>query len=77
MTVTTILAVIGGIALVLTAAARIPAALAELLRASISLVAAARELRNALEGGKQRSGADPARSSDYDSEGDKIVPPKP
>jgi hypothetical protein len=45
---TEILAVIGGITLILTAAARIPAALAEFLRACILVVTAARELRTAL-----------------------------
>jgi hypothetical protein len=48
MTMTEILAVIGGITLILTAAARIPAALAEFLRACILVAAAARELRTAL-----------------------------
>jgi hypothetical protein len=45
---TVILAAIGGTTLILTAAARIPAALAEFLRACISVVTAARELRTAL-----------------------------
>jgi hypothetical protein len=45
---TAILAVIGGITLILTTAARIPAALAEFLRACILVAAAARELRTAL-----------------------------
>ena len=48
ITTTEILAVIGGITLVLTAAARVPAALAEFLRACILVAAAARELRAAL-----------------------------
>jgi hypothetical protein len=48
MTMTEILAVIGGITLILTAAARIPAALAEFLRACILVAIAARELRTAL-----------------------------
>ena len=48
MTTTAILAVIGGITLILTAAARIPAALAEFLRACILVATAARELRTAL-----------------------------
>ena len=48
MTTTAILAAIGGITLILTAAARIPAALAEFLRACISVTAAARELRTAV-----------------------------
>lgn len=48
MTTTEILAVIGGITLILTAAARIPAALAEFLRACILVATAARELRTAL-----------------------------
>ena len=46
MTTTAILAVIGGITVILTAAARIPAALAEFLRACILVVAAARDLRD-------------------------------
>lgn len=45
---TEILAVIGGITLIRTAAARIPAALAEFLRACILVATAARELRTAL-----------------------------
>jgi hypothetical protein len=48
MTTTEILAVIGGITLILTATARIPAALAEFLRACILVATAARELRTAL-----------------------------
>ena len=48
MTTTGILAVIGGITLILTAAARIPAALAEFLRACILVATAVRELRTAL-----------------------------
>jgi hypothetical protein len=48
MTTTTILAVIGGIAVILTAAAHIPAALAEFLRACSLVANAAWELRAAL-----------------------------
>jgi hypothetical protein len=48
VTTTGILAVIGGITLILTAAARIPAALAEFLRACILVATAARELRTVL-----------------------------
>jgi hypothetical protein len=48
VTTTAILAVIGGITLILTAAARVPAALAEFLRACILVATAARELRTAL-----------------------------
>ena len=48
MSTTAILAVIGGIALILTTAARVPAALAEFLRAWIPVVTAARELLTAL-----------------------------
>jgi hypothetical protein len=48
VTTTEILAVIGGTTLVLTAAARVPAALAEFLRACILVTTAARELRAAL-----------------------------
>lgn len=48
MTTTEILAAIGGITLILTAAARIPAALAEFLRACIIVTTAVRELRTAL-----------------------------
>ena len=47
MTTTAILAMIGGITLILTAAARIPAALAEFLRACILVAVAARDLRAA------------------------------
>jgi hypothetical protein len=48
MTTTGILAVIGGITLILTAAARIPAALAEFLRACILVTTATRDLRTAI-----------------------------
>jgi hypothetical protein len=48
VTTTEILAAIGGITLILSTAARIPAALAEFLRACILVVTAARELRTAL-----------------------------
>lgn len=48
VTTTEILAVIGGTTLVLTAAARVPAALAEFLRACILVTTAARELRAAV-----------------------------
>jgi hypothetical protein len=50
MTATMIMAVIGGTVVVLTAAARIPAALTELLRACIPVAAAIHELRAALSG---------------------------
>jgi hypothetical protein len=50
MTITVILAMIGGTTLILTAAARIPPALAEFLRACIPVVTALRELRIALNG---------------------------
>ena len=65
MTATAMLAVIRGIALVLTAVARIPAALAELLRAGIPLVIAVRDLRNALDGGRQQSDSTDARGRDH------------
>jgi hypothetical protein len=48
VTTTAILAVIGGITVILTAAARIPPALAEFLRACILVATAAHELRAAL-----------------------------
>lgn len=48
MTVTVILAVIGAVTVILTAAARIPAALADFLRACVPAAAAARELCAAL-----------------------------
>jgi hypothetical protein len=48
VTTTTILAAIGGITLILTAAARVPAALAEFLRACILVASAAHELRTAI-----------------------------
>jgi hypothetical protein len=51
VTTTEILAAIGGITLILTAAARVPAALAEVLRACILVASAARELRTALTRG--------------------------
>jgi hypothetical protein len=50
MTITVILATIGGTTLILTAAARVPSALAEFLRACIPAVTALRELRTALNG---------------------------
>jgi len=46
---TTVLAVIGGMAVILVAAARIPAAAAELIRACIVLVDAIKDLRAALQ----------------------------
>ena len=55
MTMTEILAAIGGITLILTAAARVPAALAEFLRACILVATAARELRAALTKREHRS----------------------
>ena len=48
VTTTEILAMIGGTTLALTAAARVPTALAEFLRACILVATAARELRAAL-----------------------------
>ncbi len=48
MTTTMILAAIGATALILTAAARIPSALAEFLRACVPVITAVRELRAAL-----------------------------
>ena len=48
VTTTEILAAIGGTTLILTTAARIPAALAEFLRACVLVVTAARELRTAI-----------------------------
>lgn len=67
VTTTEILAVIGGTTLVLTAAARVPAALAEFLRACILVASAARELRAALaspvrqpEGGDTRPATHPS-----------------
>jgi hypothetical protein len=48
VTTTEILAAIGGTTVILTAAARIPTALAEFLRACVLVAAAARELRTAL-----------------------------
>jgi hypothetical protein len=55
MTITVILATIGGTTLILTAAARIPSALAEFLHACIPVVTALRELRTALNGRIPRS----------------------
>ncbi len=66
MTTTAILALIGGITLILTAAARIPAALAEFLRACILVAAAARELRTALA--KRACREDPARTEQPSAE---------
>jgi hypothetical protein len=61
VTTTEIPAVIGGITLVLTAAARVPAALAEFLRACILLATAACELRAALA--KRAPRDDPAHAA--------------
>ena len=55
MTMTEILAAIGGITLILTAAARVPAAIAEFIRACILVATAARELRAALTKHEHRS----------------------
>ena len=55
MTVTTVLAIIGGITFTLTAAARIPAALAEFLHALIPLISAIRELRHTINNGQRQS----------------------
>ncbi|MFD4866875.1 hypothetical protein [Streptomyces sp. NPDC058412] len=49
MTLTTILALIGGIVIILGAAARIPNATAELIRACIPVINAFHELRAALK----------------------------
>ncbi|KOX18465.1 hypothetical protein ADK67_36895 [Saccharothrix sp. NRRL B-16348] len=57
VTATGILAVIGGATLVLTAAARVPTALAEFLRACVLVVTAARELRAAFTKDKEQPGA--------------------
>jgi len=64
VTTTAILAVIGGITVILTAAARVPAALAEFLHACIVVATAARELRTALT--KHVPGDDPARAGNPD-----------
>jgi hypothetical protein len=50
MTITVILATIGGTTLILTAAARVPPAFTEFLRACIPVITALRELRTALNG---------------------------
>jgi hypothetical protein len=60
VTTTEILAVIGGITVILTAATRIPAALAEFLRACILAATAARELRTALTRPPARDATAPA-----------------
>jgi hypothetical protein len=65
MTTTVILATIGGIAVILTAAARIPAALTEFLRACIPLAAAARELRATVSGPTAHD--EPASAHDHAS----------
>ncbi|MFF5573132.1 hypothetical protein [Streptomyces luteogriseus] len=56
MTLTTILAVIGGIVITLGAAARIPNATAELIRACIPVINALHELRAALKRTTPRAG---------------------
>ena len=60
MTTTAILAVVGGITVILTAAARVPAALAEFLRACILVAAAARDLRTAFANRPARDAPAPA-----------------
>lgn len=60
MTTTEILAAIGGTTVILTAAARIPAALAEFLRACILVANAARELRDAVAKRPLRDAPSPA-----------------
>ena len=64
MTATEILAVIGGITLILTAAARIPVALAEFLRACILVATAVREIRTALSRCAPRDDPSPAGNRD-------------
>jgi len=64
MTTTEILAVIGGITLILTAAARIPAALAEFIQACILVANAARELRNAIPRRASHGDCEPQRVQD-------------
>lgn len=64
VTTTSILAVIGGITVILTTAARVPAALAEFVRACIVVATAARELRIVLT--ERVPSNDPARAGDRD-----------
>jgi hypothetical protein len=53
------LAIIGGTAVILGAAAKIPPALSALMRACIPVIAAARELRSAIDQGRvKNAGAD-------------------
>ncbi len=63
MTITVILATIGGTTLILTAAARIPQALAEFLRACIPVATALRELRTTLNGRTPRGAGLPPQPS--------------
>ena len=63
MSTTEILAVIGGITLILTNAAKIPAALAEFLRACILVANAARDLRAALTQHAPRDGPEQSGTS--------------
>ena len=60
MTTIEILAVIGGITVIRTAAAKIPAALADLIRACIPVADAARDLHAAIN---RRASPQPARAS--------------
>lgn len=74
VTTTEILAVIGGTTLVLTAAARVPAALAEFLRSCILVASAAHELRDALASpGRQPEEAD-TRPATHPSHGIPVTP---
>jgi hypothetical protein len=74
VTTTAILAVIGVVTVILTAAARIPAALAEFLRACVIAAAAARELRTALTGRPPVKTPDPRRNAELPCEQDSRHP---
>jgi hypothetical protein len=71
VTTTEILAAIGGITLILTAAARIPAALAEFLRAWIVVAIAFRDVRTTLtkpalgDDSEEAANPGPSRRQDF------------
>lgn len=60
MTATAVLAAIGAVTLILTAATRIPAALTEFLSACTGTVKAARELHTAFTNSRRRDAEQPA-----------------
>ncbi|MFC9621236.1 hypothetical protein ACFTXM_14980 [Streptomyces sp. NPDC056930] len=62
MTLTTVLAVIGGIVIIIGAAARVPKAVAELIQACIPVVHALNELRGAIKRSTQKVSREEAKN---------------